>query len=554
VSKLDPLIREGLYFLPLGGAGEIGMNLNLYGLDGRWLMVDLGVTFRDDAAPGTDVITPDPEFILERLDSLAGLVLTHGHEDHIGAVPHLWDELRCPIYATPFTAALVRRKLAEAGLADEAVITEIPLKGRFDIGPFALELVTLTHSIPEPNALVLKTPYGTVLHTGDWKMDPEPLIGDTVDSERLRALGDEGVLAVVCDSTNALVPGEAGSEGTVRENLKSLIGGLTGRVAVALFASNVARFESVAVAARDCGRYCVLAGRSLWRMNEAARETGYLTGVPEFVSERDGAHLHREEMLLICTGSQGEPRSALARMARDDHPHLHLEAGDTVVFSSRVIPGNEDAIGRLQNQLVRMGVRIITAKDSPIHVSGHPARDELARLYQWVRPEIVVPVHGEMRHMQAHAELARSCQVGHTELVQNGRLLRLGPDGCEPVSDVFAGRLALDGARLVPVGGEILRGRQRLAANGLAMATVVLNGGGELVGAPVVSLTGLVEPDEDDIVDDALAAVRDAVAGLTGVQRKDDGTVHETARRALRRSINGAIGKKPMTEIHVVRI
>lgn len=551
----DPLIADGLYFLPLGGAGEIGMNLNLYGLDGRWLMVDLGVTFRDDAAPGADVVTPDPEFILERLDSLAGLVLTHGHEDHIGAVPHLWDELRCPIYATPFTAALVRRKLAEAGLAGVATIHEIPLKGRFSIGPFDLELVTLTHSIPEPNALVLKTPYGTVLHTGDWKMDPEPLIGETVDSERLRALGDSGVLAVVCDSTNALVPGEAGSEGTVREELCRLIAGLDGgRVAVALFASNVARFDTVARAAMQAGRQCVLAGRSLWRMNEAARETGYLADLPAFVTERDGANLSRDEMLLICTGSQGEPRSALARMARDDHPHLHLDAGDHVLFSSRVIPGNEAAIGQVQNRLVRLGVNIITAQDKPIHVSGHPARDELARLYQWVRPEIVVPVHGEMRHMQAHAALARSCQVAHTPLVENGRLIRLAPGKGDSVASVFAGRLALDGERLVPLGGEILRGRQRLAANGIALATLVVTAAGELAAAPKVSLTGLIEPDEDDIVAEAVTALAAAVRGLPAGQRRDDGAVAETARRALRRAIQAAIGKKPVTDIHVIRV
>ncbi|HLB80253.1 MAG TPA: ribonuclease J, partial [Dongiaceae bacterium] len=394
---------DELLFLPLGGTGEIGMNLNLYGHAGKWLMIDLGITFGDDTTPGIEVIMPDPGFIAERRADLAGLVLTHAHEDHIGAVPYLWPRLRCPIFATPFTAALLRRKLRDAGLQDQAPITEVPMSGRFAVGPFELELITLTHSIPEPNAVVVRTPLGTVLHTGDWKLDPEPLVGPLADEVALRRLGEEGVLAMVCDSTNALVAGESGSEAAVRESLGRLVGRLTQRVAIACFASNVARLETGAWVAAAHDRHAGLVGRSLWRIDAAARETGYFADLPPFVREHDVAYLPREKVLMLCTGSQGEPRSALARIARGDHPGVTLEPGDAAIFSSRIIPGNERAIGRLQNDLARMGVEVVTERDHFVHVSGHPAQGELAAMYQWVRPRVAVPVHGEARHLRAHA-------------------------------------------------------------------------------------------------------------------------------------------------------
>ncbi|HER20280.1 MAG TPA: ribonuclease J, partial [Chromatiales bacterium] len=378
---IDRLGPKDLVFVPLGGAGEIGMNLNLYGHAGKWLMVDLGITFGDDSTPGIEIIMPDPAFIAERRDDLAGLVLTHAHEDHLGAVHWLWPQLRCPIYATPFTAAVLRRKLAEAGLEREATITEVPMSGRFEVGPFALELVTLTHSIPEPNAVVIRTGAGTVLHTGDWKLDPDPLVGPTADEKALMRAGEEGVLAMVCDSTNVLVPGTSGSEAEVRENLVELVGRMENRVAVAAFASNVARVETICRAAEAHGRRIALVGRSLKRIVEAAQETGYLTDLPPFLPEADVGYLPRDEVLLICTGSQGEPRSALSRIADDDHPDVVLEAGDTVIFSSREIPGNERSIGRLQNKLASLGIDIVTARDEFVHVSGHPARDELVQMY-----------------------------------------------------------------------------------------------------------------------------------------------------------------------------
>src|SRR5271165_3324062 len=339
---------NALYFVPLGGSGEIGMNLNVYGYGGDWLIVDCGVTFGDDSQPGLDVVMPDPAFIVEHRDRLLGILATHAHEDHIGAIPYLWTQLRCPVWATPFTASLLRAKLVEAGLADKVRINVVPMSGRFQIGPFDLELVTLTHSIPEPNAVVLRTAAGTVLHTGDWKLDPDPLIGLPVDEDALRRLGDEGVLAMICDSTNALRPGTSGSEADLRKSLIELVGRYDARVAVACFASNVARLETIAHAATAHGRDVALVGRSLWRIDKAARENGYLSDLPRFLTEDEAGYIPRDKIVLICTGSQGEPRAALTRIARDDHPNVELEAGDAVIFSSRIIPGNEKAIGRLQ--------------------------------------------------------------------------------------------------------------------------------------------------------------------------------------------------------------
>jgi ribonuclease J len=463
---------DELVFLPLGGAGEIGMNLTLYGYGGEWLMVDCGVTFADDSMPGLDVIMPDPDFIAGRSDRLAGLVVTHGHEDHIGAIPYLWKRFRCPIYATPFARALLYEKLVEAGLQNEIAITEVPLSGKFTVGPFEIELITLTHSIPEPNAVVIRTPLGTILHTGDWKLDPEPLVGATSDEAALRRLGDEGVLAMVCDSTNALRPGHSGSELAVRDSLIDLVGRYDQRVAVACFASNVARLESIAAAAVAHDRHVALVGRSLWRIYKAARDTGYLQNTPPFLSEDEAGYLPRDKALLICTGSQGEPRAALSRIAQGDHPHITLDEGDTVIFSSRIIPGNERSIGRLQNQLAKRGVEIVTEHDHFVHVSGHPAQDELTQMYQMVRPRIAVPVHGEARHLIAHAQLARDCQVPETVIAQNGAMVRLAPGPATVIDNVAVGRLVADGKQLRPLGSMALKSRQRMGFNGTAVATV----------------------------------------------------------------------------------
>jgi len=544
-----------LLFLPLGGCGEIGMNLNLYGHAGKWLMVDLGITFGKEATPGIDIIMPDPAFIVERRQDLAGLVLTHAHEDHIGAVPYLWPKLRCPIYATPFTAAVLRRKLAEANLLTEARITEIPMSGRFSVGPFEIELISITHSIPEPNAVVIRTPLGAVLHTGDWKLDPDPVIGPITDETALRKLGDEGVLAMICDSTNVLVEGSSGSEAEVRLSLDKLIGEYDQRIAVACFASNVARIESVTRAALAHGRHVGLVGRSLWRMVEAAQETGYLTGLPDFVEEGDIGHLPRDKVLMICTGSQGEPRSALARIVRGEHADVTLEAGDTVIFSSRIIPGNEEAIGHLHNGLIHRGVRIVTERDHFIHVSGHPARDDLADMYRWIKPKIAVPVHGELRHLRAHIELAQSCQVRQALLAENGTLIRLAPGPGEAIGEERAGRLGLDGKILVAMDGASLKSRQRMAFNGAAVATLVLDGAGVLMGKPQITIHGLAdEAGGDEALREASGAAAKAVAGLSSAKRAEDAVVKEAARVAIRRALFAHFGKKPLTDVHLVRI
>ena len=552
---IDRLGAKDLVFLPLGGAGEIGMNLNLYGHDGKWLMVDLGITFGDESTPGIEVIMPDPSFIVERKKDLAGLVLTHAHEDHLGAVHWLWPRLECPIYATPFTAAVLRRKLAEAGLVKAAKITEIPMSGRFDVGPFSIELITLTHSIPEPNAVVIRTSAGTVLHTGDWKLDPDPVVGPATDEQALMRVGEEGVLAMVCDSTNVLVPGISGSEADVRDNLIELVGTMENRVAVACFASNVARLDTICRAAKAHGRQVALVGRSMKRIVEAAQETGYLNDLPPFIPDSQVGYLPRNKVLLICTGSQGEPRSALSRIADDDHPEVTLDAGDTVIFSSREIPGNERVIGRLHNKLASMGIDIVTARDEYVHVSGHPARDELIQMYQWIRPKIAVPVHGEARHLIAHAELARECQVPEPVGVRNGYAVRLAPGRATVVDEVAHGRIAVDGNRLIPMESAALRDRRRLAWNGSAVVTVVLERDGRVKGTPMVSINGVFDQDvEPEITREVEDAVMAAVEDLPKARRKDDGQAREAARLAVRRSIRALCGKRPRVDVHLVRL
>jgi ribonuclease J len=543
-----------LFFVPLGGTGEIGMNLNLYGHKGKWLMVDLGIIFGDPRLPGIDVEMPDPSFIVERREDLAGLILTHAHEDHIGAVPYLWEQLRCPVYATKFTAALLRRKLAEVGLLDEVPLTEVPLSGSFSVGPFEIELVTLTHSIPEPNAVIIRTAAGTVLHTGDWKLDPTPLVGDSYDEERLKALADENVLAMVGDSTNAMVWSAAGSESAVRDKLLEVIRPLKQRVAVACFASNVARLETILRVAADCGRRVCLLGRSMHRIVDCARESGYLNGHVAFVSEDEIDYLPRNEVLLLCTGSQGEPRAALWRIARGGHPSVGLEAGDAVVFSSRVIPGNETAIFELQNALAEAGVEVITDHDHEIHVSGHPGRDELIQMYQWVRPQVAVPVHGEARHLAAHAEIAKECQVPQQVVGRNGSVIRLAPGAAKIVDEVPSGRLVYDGRRLLSRESPVLKGRQKLMFNGVVAVTLVLDERGAPDGEPEISTIGLYEPEEEDADFEELeSAVNHAVQRLGKRERKDDAAVEEAVRLGLRRTVNRLLGKKPMVMVHVIR-
>ena len=455
----------------------------------------------------------------------------------------------------PFTASVLRRKLGEVGLVEEAPITVVECGSRFSVGAFDIELITLTHSIPEPNALVIRTPQGAILHTGDWKLDPAPLVGPQADEAALRRLGDEGVLALVGDSTNVFKDGVAGSEADVRDSLIDLVGRYEERVCIASFASNVARLETIAVVAEKTGRHAGLVGRSLWNMYDAARENGYLKSIRPFLSEEEVMRLPRDKTLMACTGSQGEPRAALSRIAGGSHPTVDLDPGDVVIFSSRIIPGNELAIGRLHDALIQKDIQIVTERDHFVHVSGHPARDELIQMYQWTRPQIAVPVHGEVKHLYEHQRLARNCQVPATKVAVNGQMMRLAPGPVEIVDEVDSGRLAVDGTGLVPMGGAVLRERKRLLFNGAVVATVVLDGVGELLADPQVTLSGLVDMEEDDrFHGDALDAIEDAIDELPPRKRSEDGAVEEAVRREIRAFMRAAIGKKPSVSVHVVRL
>ncbi len=541
-----------LAFIPLGGTGEIGLNFNVYRCDGELLAVDCGLGFGGPEHPEVDVMVPDPAWLAMRTDRLKALVITHAHEDHVGAVAHLWPQLRCPIHATPFVAAVLRRKLGEAGLLNQVEILVQPPGGRWTVGPFDLEYLRVAHSVPEAQALAIRTKYGNILHTGDWKLDPQPLIGPPTDEAAFARLGEEGVLAMVCDSTNALVEGHSGSEAEVRRNLAALIKGLKGRVAVTCFATNVARVESIALAAKAAGRQVALFGRSLRNAEAAARECGYLAGIPPFLTEEQSADIADSRLVMICTGSQGEPRSALAKIAADNHPHVSLGEGDTVIFSSRMIPGNERAILRIQDELSRAGVEVMTADDHMVHVSGHPARDELRRLYQIVKPTYAVPVHGEWRHMNEHANLAEGLGA-EAYVIEDGDVLRLAPGKPDVVEGVPVGRLAVDGERLLPLDGDVLAQRKKMLFNGLVIASLAVDGAGRVLGQPQVSAPGLFEGTDEAPAQIAADLAR-AVVELPAPTRREDGALREAARSAVRRAVGRRLRKRPNVEVHLLRV
>ena len=545
----NPARDDELVLLPLGGAGEIGMNFNAYGFgppdERKWIVVDCGVLFgRETTTPGIDLIMPDIRFLAEQRENVLAIVLTHAHEDHIGAIGHLWPMLRCPLYATPFTAQLIEGKLDEAGLRDSVRVKSVPLGGHIEIGPFEIDFISITHSIPEPNALAIRTPLGVVVHTGDWKIDPDPMLGEVTNINALQKLGDEGVLATVCDSTNALVQGHSGSEARVRQALTALIGSLKGRVAVTAFASNVARLDTVAKAAREHGRQIALVGRSMHKMVSAARETGYLLDFPPTIDENEAAQLPPRRVLYLCTGSQGEARAALSRIAAGNHPAVSLGQGDAVIFSSRIIPGNELGIFELHNKLAALGVEVLTEQDHFVHVSGHPCRDELAEMYRWTRPQIAVPVHGELRHMSEHARLARSLQVPQAVVIENGLMLRLAPGRAEIVDEVPSGRIHLDGRVLVEEGAGYARARRALGNAGIIAITLVVDGKGRVAAEPSVIIDGIPEP--------VHAAIRAAAADAAKRHKKgDEEALKESVRRAARRAANDAWGKKPVTRVEL---
>jgi ribonuclease J len=549
-SKTDELV-----FMALGGLGEIGMNVYLYGYGPAnarsWLMVDLGVTFPHDSEPGADVVLPDLRFIVAERKNLVGLVLTHAHEDHVGAVIDLWPSLECPIFATPFTAGMVKTKLGEYGRTLSLPIKEVPLSGRFKAGPFDVEFVSMAHSIPEPNGLAIRTPAGLVFHTGDWKLDPTPVVGKPHDEARLKSLGDEGVLAMVGDSTNAMREGRSASETDVAKTLKKIIADAPRCVSVTSFASNVARVASIAEATRACGRTLVVAGRALHRIIEVAIETGYLPKSFTYLDQQRFSDLPRDKIVVLCTGSQGETRAAIARIAEDEHPDISLDKGDLAIFSSRTIPGNEKAVGRVQNALARLGVDVITDAEAPVHVTGHPRRDELRDMYAWLRPKIAIPMHGEARHLKEHAKLARACGVGETFTIVDGEMLKLWPEPAAVIDEAPVGRLYRDGNLIVPDAEGPVKVRRKLSFVGIAVVALALSRRGEVLGEPGVVLEGIPAADSEgeSMHEIALDAIDGTLRSIPPKRRGDLVMVQEAVQRAVRSALNEAWGKKPVVKV-----
>jgi ribonuclease J len=537
-----------LLFLALGGSDEIGMNVNLYGCQGKWVMVDLGITFSNSEYPGTELILPDLEFIEERAGDLLGIVLTHGHEDHIGAVPYLAADLGVPLYATPFTAALIRGKLEEQGVLDEVKLNVIPMGSAFELGPFAFQLMPLAHSILEMSACVIDTPYGRIFHTGDWKLDEQPVIGQPSTEEQLRKIGDEGVLALVCDSTNAFNNDDSGSEGSVYADLLKSVTEARGRVVITTFASNAARLHTLGEVAKASGRKLCFAGRSLNRIIEASQSTGYLKGLPDTIDMEMVDTLPRNQVMVVATGGQGEARAALARIAAGNHP-VKLEEGDTVIFSSKQIPGNEVAIGIIMNQLARNNILTVTEKQAHVHVSGHPGRPELAALYDWVRPQMLVPVHGERRHMAEQARFGLSEGIPQTIVQSNGDVIRLAPKGPQKIGEERTGRLILDGDVIIPADGDTMNQRRRLSWYGMISVAIALDGDDSLLGDPVFRMHGVpIEDEREDFLDEASVAVVKAVKGWKGDMDK----LREDVRLAVRRIATSWTGKKPIVDVMIV--
>jgi ribonuclease J len=554
---------DELVFLPLGGSGEIGMNLNAYGYgppdDRKWIIVDIGVTFgREDMMPGVEIVLPDPQFLVEERDNIIGIVLTHAHEDHIGALPWLWPRLKAPLYATPFTAVLIREKLKERGLLSQVSLTEIPLKGHLQLGPFDIDFVTLTHSIPEPNGLAIRTPLGLVWHTGDWKIDPDPIIGEVTDEAKLRSMAEEGILAMVCDSTNVFVEGESGSEADVKGHLTDVIRACKGKVAVTAFASNVARVDTVIRAAQACGRTVCLVGRSMHRIVGAAKTVGLLQDIPALIDENESAGLPAENILYLCTGSQGEPRAALARISSGEHRHVSLKQGDTVIFSSRMIPGNETAIHALYMALESRGVDVITSDQAHVHVSGHPARDELKQMYQWARPRIAIPVHGERRHLLEHVKLAHALQVAEAIAPKNGDMIRLAPGIAAIIDEVPAGRLYVDGNNILEAEDEALRDRKRLGEEGaVSVALAIGEKKNTILAGPNISVRGLSMSDDEDFeiaLEELEEAAAAAFAKLNHNDRGNDEAVETALVRAVRKAAERLWSKRPLVDVSVLRI
>ena len=551
--------KEELLFCPLGGSGEIGMNMNLYAYgkenNRKWIIVDMGVTFADDSIPGIDLIMPDPGFIIDKKDDLLGIVLTHAHEDHIGAVAHIWPELKCKLFATPFTAALITEKFKEKKIDISSFLKIVPLNSKIKLGEFDIDFVTLTHSILEPNGLSIKTPLGTILHTGDWKIDPNPLIGNKIDQEKLEKIGDAGVSAMICDSTNIFSPGRAGSESDVRDSLLRIMELKTKKILVTSFASNVARMESIFYCAKKTGRSICLVGRSMHRIFKAAKKCGYLKGLIEPLEPRDAKKIAKNKILYLATGSQGEPMGAMNRIVNGSHPEVFLEDGDCVIFSSKIIPGNEKKLYNLQNQIVKNNIEIISEENAFVHVSGHPNRDDLKDMYKWVKPKSIIPVHGEHRHMQEHVKFAKEMQVPKTLLIENGDIIKLLPGEAPKVVDKApSGRVYLDGSVNVETDSQSIKDRKNLSVNGYLEITLLVSNNGKIK-KPIISFRGIPENQNNDpFVFDMEDEIFNICRTFSLDNKNQQRNLIETIKSNCRRIVREKTGKRPFTNINIVRI
>ena len=552
-------MKQELLFCPLGGAGEIGANMNLYGYgnpgDHKWIMVDIGVTFADDTLPGIDLIYPDPGFIVDKKDSLLGIVVTHAHEDHIGAIAHLWPMLKCNIYATPFTAVLIQEKFREKHIDISSYLKIVELNGVVDLDPFSIEYVAMTHSILEPNGLRIKTPAGVVLHTGDWKIDENPMVGKNIDVDRLKQIGKEGVLAMVCDSTNIFTVGRSGSEETVRRSLLKIMERLKKRIVMTSFASNVARMETIFYCAEKTGRQISLVGRSMHRIFKAARQCGYLKNIIDPIDPRESKNISREKIVYLCTGSQGEPMGAMMRISNYTHPDVFIEKGDAIIFSSKIIPGNEKKLYKLHNQLVKDGMEVISEENEFVHVSGHPNRDEMKDMYNWIKPKCVIPVHGEHRHLIEHINFAKEMQVPHPVLVENGDIVKIFPGDKPKVYDKApTGRLYLDGNISVHEQSQSIKDRKNLSSNGYLEVTILINSKGNIHDNPILSFRGLPINEEDEFTYELEGEIEKITKSFKIGSRKQEHNLIDALKIACRKFTKEKIGKKPYTNINLVNI
>ena len=552
-------MKDELLFCPLGGSGEIGMNLNLFAYgkpeNHKWIIVDIGVTFADDTVPGIDLIYPDPGFIVDKKESLLGIVLTHAHEDHIGAISHIWPDLKCNIYATPFTAVLVTEKFKEKKIDIQPFLKIVNLRGNIKLGPFDIELITMTHSILEPNGLKINTPLGCVLHTGDWKCDPNPLIGDEIDSKKLKSIGDEGVLAMICDSTNVFSIGRSGSEMDVRKNLLKIFERLKKRIIVTCFASNVARMESIFFCAQKTGRQISLVGRSMHRIFKAARQCGYLKDVIEPIDPRDAKKISRDKIVYLCTGTQGEPMGAMSRISNFTHPDVAIENGDTAIFSSKIIPGNEKKLSKLHNQLVIEGIEVITEEDEFIHVSGHPNREELKDMYNWIRPKSVIPVHGEYRHMQEHINFAKEMKIPNPVKVINGDIVKLAPAEKPFVYDKApAGKVYLDGNISVEEDSNSIKERKNLSINGMMEVTILVTPKGNIHDRPIVTVKGLPINDFEDFRFGLENEIEKTARTFSLTNSRQQENAIDAFKSVCKKYTKNKVGKRPFTNINIVQI